>query len=253
MRRYWIEASDRSGDVVVFKGDVFHHVFDVCRQEAGSKFEVLTSDGKASLVEVVRVDKKSAEARVIEERTVPPLKKPYIRLVMSVPRFPVMDAVLEKAVEMGVKSVHPVFSEFSFVRTAGALSDGKVQRWEKIIRSGTQQSGRGELMELHPATKLEDFLGKINRDAGFAGLFAYEGPSPLGLREELSRIKSSRTEGPEEIWVFIGSEGGFSHREARLFEDLGMRPVTLGQQVLRVETACIALVAALKYEFDLMC
>lgn len=253
MRRYWIEPSDRSGDVVVFKGDVFHHVFDVCRQETGSKFEVLSSDGKAALVEVVRVDKKSAEARVIEERTVPPLKTPHIRLVMAVPRFPVMDAVLEKAVEMGVKAVHPVFSEFSFVRSQSSLSDGKVQRWEKIIRSATQQCGRGELMELHPAVKLEDFLQTINRDGSAAGLFAYEGPSLLGLREELSRIKSSHKETLREIWVFVGSEGGFSHREARLFEDLGMKPVTLGSQVLRVETACIALVSALKYEFDLMC
>lgn len=253
MRRYWIDPHDRTGETVVFRGDLFHHVFEVCRQDKGSKFEVLSDDGKAALVEVIRIDKKSAEARVLEERTVTPLKEPLIRIILSVPRFPVMDAVLEKAVELGVKSIHPVFSDFSFVRTDNSLPDGKIQRWEKIIRSATQQSGRGELMELKKARKLDDLLADLNRNGPFAGLFAYEGPAVLGVREELRRLKTDSAKTPTEIWLFVGSEGGFSHREVRLFEELGLKPVTLGSQVLRVETACMALVSVLKYEFDLMC
>lgn len=253
MRRYWIDAKDRQGDIVQFRGDVHHHIFDVCRQDVGSKFEVLSEDGKAALVEVLRVDKKSAEARVIEERVIPPLKTPLIRLVLSIPRFPVMEAVVEKAVEMGVSSIHPVFSDFSFVRTEGNLSDAKVERWRKIIRSATQQSGRGELMKLEPAIKLEDFLRTANRGPSFAGLFAYEGDSVLGVREALAQIKSKHEERLQEVWLFVGSEGGFSDREVSLFKSLGLQPVTLGAQVLRVETACMALVSVLKYEFDLMC
>lgn len=253
MRRYWIDSRDKSGDTVVFKGDVHHHIFDVCRQETGHQFEVLTEDGRAYLVEVLRTDKKSAEARVLEERVIPPLKTPLIKIALSVPRFPVMDAVLEKAVELGVKAIQPVFSDFSFVRASDSLSDGKLQRWEKIIRSATQQSGRGELMKLEPAVKLDDFLKTANRSGRFVGLFAYEGPSILGVREELTRIKKATPAGLDEIWLFIGSEGGFSTREVSLFEDLGLKPVTLGAQVLRVETACMALVSVLKYEFDLMC
>lgn len=252
MRRYWIDESDRAGDVIRFTGDLHHHIFDVCRQEPGSKFEVLTDGGKAYLVEVTRADKKSAEARVLEERAVPPLKEPLIRVILSIPRFPVMDAVLEKAVELGVKSVHPVFSDFSFIRSDAALSGNKSARWEKIIRSATQQCGRGERMELHAPRKLDDVLAGINRNEPFAGLFAYEGPSVLGVREELLRLKNTHPEGLKELWLFVGSEGGFSHREVRLFEGLGLKPVTLGAQVLRVETACMALVSVLKYEFDLM-
>ncbi|HRO66263.1 MAG TPA: 16S rRNA (uracil(1498)-N(3))-methyltransferase [Pseudobdellovibrionaceae bacterium] len=250
MRRYWIETSDKSGDLVHFRGDLHHHIFDVCRQELGSKFEVLTEEGKAYLVKVTQLDRKAALAEVIEERVIPALAKPWIRVVLSVPRYPVMDSVLEKLVELGVKSVHPVFSEFSFVRSAGTLSENKVQRWEKIIQSATQQSGRGEKMELHEARPLKTFLEGINRNEGFAGLFAYEGPSTLGIKEELTRMKSQGV--PSEIWLFVGSEGGFSTQEVESFREVGLKPVTLGQQVLRVETACMALVSVLKYDFDLM-
>lgn len=253
MRRYWIEAKDRAGDVVVFRGETHHHIFDVCRQEVGSKFEVLTEDGKAALVEVTRADKKSAEARVLEERAIPPLKNPLIRIALAVPRFPVMDAVLEKAVELGVKTVQPVFSDFSFVRTASSLSDGKIQRWDKIIRSATQQCGRGELMDLPQAVKLDELVESLNRKPGFAGLFAYEGSSVLSVRQALHGMKSKAPQGLDEVWLFVGSEGGFSDREVSLFKGLGLQPVTLGAQVLRVETACMALVSVLKYEFDLMC
>lgn len=258
MRRYWIESTDRQGELVDFRGEIFHHIFDVCRQEVGSRFEVLNETGQAALVEVLEVGKKSARARVIEERQIPALQTPWIHLVLSVPRFPVFDAVVEKAVELGVKSIQPVFSDFSFIRSASSLSDNKVDRWKKIIRSATQQSGRGDLMELASARPLDDFLRGFNRNEESWGLFAYEGGSTLGIKalgikEELQTKRSSNQTKPRDLWLFVGSEGGFSHREVELFQSVGLSPVTLGPQVLRVETACMALVSVLKYEFDLMC
>jgi len=253
MRRYWVEKKDLFADQVNFSGDVFHHIFDVCRQEVGSKFEVLTEDSKAYFVEVTQVSKKSATARVLEERAIPPLKNPHIHLALSLSRFPVMDAIMEKAVEMGVKSIQPFFSEFSFLRKGDKLSDNKMDRWEKIVRSATQQSGRGDLMKVQDAIPFEKLSQLINRNEQQVGLFAYEGPSTLSIKEYCSKIKSEHPQGIKEIWIIVGSEGGFSHSEVQAFEKLGLHPVTLGQQVLRVETACMALVSVLKYDFDLMC
>lgn len=251
MRRYWIDLADKNGDVVRFRGDVFHHIFDVCRQGQGSKFEVLTEEGKAYFVEVTQVTKKDAEARVLEEREIAPLKEPLIHLNICVPRFPVMDAVVEKAVEMGVHRIQPLFSDYSFVRTESALSANKIERWEKIIKSATQQSGRGDLMKLASAMTLEKWLAGFNRNSQVAGLFAYEGPSTLGVKEYLKELRNQGV--PREIHLIVGAEGGFSAAEVQALENQGLRPITLGAQVLRVETACIALIAALKYDFDLMC
>ncbi|WP_374021167.1 16S rRNA (uracil(1498)-N(3))-methyltransferase [Bdellovibrio bacteriovorus] len=208
MRRYWIEKKDLFQDQVNFTGDVFHHIFDVCRQEVGSKFEVLTEDSKAYFVEVTQVSKKNATARILEERTIPSLKEPHIHLALSISRFPVMDAIMEKAVEMGVKSIQPFFSEFSFLRSGEKLSDNKVERWDKIVRSATQQSGRGDLMKVQPAISFEKVSGLINRDAGHVGLFAYEGPSTLSIKDYVQQVKSLNPQGVKAIWIIVGSEGG---------------------------------------------
>lgn len=253
MRRYWIEKKDLFQDQVNFTGDVFHHIFDVCRQEVGSKFEVLTEDSKAYFVEVTQVTKKTAAAQILEERTIPPLKEPHVHIALSLSRFPVMDAIMEKAVEMGVSSIQPFFSEFSFLRKGEKLSDNKVERWDKIVKSATQQSGRGDLMKVHSAVTFDKIASLINPSASSVGLFAYEGASTLSIKEYVAKVKSDHPEGIKHLWIIVGSEGGFSHQEVDEFQKLGLHPVTLGPQVLRVETACMALVSVLKYDFDLMC
>jgi 16S rRNA (uracil1498-N3)-methyltransferase len=133
-------------------------------------------------------------------------------------------------------------------------------------------------MRIEPARHLGDFLKNLNRNANSVGLFAYEGPSTLGIKQFLTETRtgakapstqlgtstlgastaaesnvSSAAQGPSDVWIFVGSEGGFSDQEVRALRDLALHPVTLGAQVLRVETACMALVSVLKYEFDLMC
>lgn len=253
MRRYWIDKKDLFQQQVNFTGDVFHHIFDVCRQNVGSKFEVLTEDSKAYFVHVTEVGKKSAVAEVLEERIIPALKEPHIHLALSISRFPVMDAVMEKAVELGVSSIQPFFSDYSFLRKGEKLSDNKIDRWDKIVRSATQQSGRGDLMKVLPAVTFNKIAPLINPNLGSVGLFAYEGDSTLSIKNYVSKVRAENAIGIKNIWIIVGSEGGFSTQEVQEFEKLGLHPVTLGPQVLRVETACMALVSVLKYDFDLMC
>lgn len=249
MRKYWIDKSFIAADKVTFKNEVFHHIFDVCRQEVGSRFEVLIGDGKAYLVEVRSVTKKAAEAQIISTRLIPDIGKPHIHLALSIPRFHVMEAVIEKAVELGVFSIHPFFSEFSFVRTEKSLPESKMDRWNKIIVSATQQCGRGELMSLMPAQNLTMVLDKFNHSKQRFGLFAYEGETTTHIKDYLH---AKPDEAIENLWIFIGSEGGFSRTEVQGFDMHGLKSVSLGEQVLRVETACIALISVLKYEFELM-
>lgn len=251
MRRYLVPPHFISNDHVKFSGDIFHHIFEVCRQDVGSHFEVLAENkNSAFLVEVTEVSKKSALAKIVEKREIKNLPRPYIHLAISIPRFPILDAVIEKAVEMGVKSIQPFFSEYSFVRGQDKISEQKVSRWHKIIASATQQSGRGELMNIENPISWAEFIKKINPDKGQLGLFAYEGEKTIGARRYLSSQKI-KNQNISDIWLIVGSEGGFSKIEVAQLYKLGLDPVSIGDQVLRVETACIALISILKYEFDL--
>lgn len=256
MRRYWISKNDISADrTVQFQGDLFHHIFGVCRQEKGHHFEVLTGESIAYLIEVLDVGKKTAVGRIIEERQIAPLKKPYIRIALSVSRYPVMDSIMERAVEMGVAEIVPFVSQYSFVRKIKEIPEAKIERWNKIIISATQQSGRGELMKLANPLTMEELIQQINRDPTAECLFAYEGHTEKSIQDRLKEIKTKCSEGQppvDHLWLVVGSEGGFSTQEVEAMKNLGLHPVTLGQQILRVETACLTLVAALKYEFGLM-
>ncbi len=249
MRRYWLSAdSFISENEVQIRGDSFHHIFDVCRQNLGSKFEVLgrptrlNENAIAELVEVTSVGKMSALAKVIQTRDLPPALKPEITLALSVSRYQVMDAVVEKAVELGVENFVPFFSDFSFVRKGSSFPDQKLERWEKIIKSATQQSGRGGLMKIQAPENLEDVLKKyLTKDS--LPVFAFEGDSPLTLKKYLENKQEF-----EKVFILVGSEGGFSQTEVQFFNQLSIPAVSLGEQVLRVETACISLCSILKYE-----
>jgi 16S rRNA (uracil1498-N3)-methyltransferase len=249
MRRYWVSKDCVRGDAVLLEGEVLHHVRDVCRQHVGSKFEVIVDGGAAHLVEIVAEAKHSSTARILETRLIEPLPDPQIHLALSIPRFNVFEAVVEKAVELGVTAIHPFFSEFSFIRKQEDVWERKLPRFQKIVQSATQQSGRGEFMEILPCLDLAKLIQTFNRDGATAGLFAYEGDGVLSAKEAILQMAENK---PKRVWAFVGSEGGFSQKEVELFQSLGLKPVTLGAQVLRVETACVATVAILKYGFDLM-
>lgn len=248
MRRYWVEKECFKESFVILEKDDFHHICEVCRQSLNDKFEILQG-GTAYSVELVRVDKKKAFAQILSERILPELPKPWIRLCISMSKFATMDLIVEKAVELGVSSVHPFVSDFSFVRQ---LNDpkikNKIERWERIAKSATQQTGRGNIMKIENTEKLTTILEKMNQKSHVMGLFPYEGLSDKTAPQALADIK---LKAPEEIWVFVGSEGGFSPQEVQLFQAQNIPSMTLGEQVLRVETACIAILSILKYEFTL--
>lgn len=252
MRRYWIEKKQIQDKNVQFAGDQFHHIFDVCRQEVGQHFEVITEDSRAYLVEVKSISKKAATAEIIEEREIQKLAKPHIHLLLSLPRYNVFDSTLERCVELGVSGITPFVSDYSFIRKEKELPAGKYERWNKIVVSATQQCGRGELLKIHELTRFESLIKTINPNAQNWCLFAYEGPTQTAVQVEIKRLKSQFAAFPDNIYILVGSEGGFSSQEVEQIQHLGLNPVTLGPQILRVETACLTLVAILKYEFGLM-
>lgn len=259
MRRYWVPKNCIFDSTVQLQGEVLHHIRDVCRMRLKDRFEVLTDDANAYLVEIISETKNESIAEIIETRQIAPLAKPHIILCLSIPRFNVYEAILEKSVELGVHSIQPFFSDYSFIRKQEDVLDKKMARFQKIIQGATQQSGRGDFMPIRPALTLKELLHNFNREQNesslnpgslVSGIFAYEGEAQTGLKSYLQEILKNLRESQhdQKIYVFVGSEGGFSEQEVELFKKYTLCPITLGTQVLRVETACVGLVSVIKYE-----
>lgn len=244
MRRYWVEDDCIVNDGFTLKGDTFHHIVDVCRMGKGDKFEILNDKGTIYFVELEEITKKSAHGKILESRQAPERKRPHVVLALSVPRFNVFDATLEKCVELGVSRIHPFTSDFSFIRNAKDLTSNRTQRWDKIVKSASQQTGRADLLKIEALATLQQTVEEFNRKPQRLGLWAYEGEGELSLQEALAKAPADL----DEVWVFVGSEGGFSHQEIEIAKNNGFPPLTLGDQVLRVETACVALISVIKYQ-----
>ncbi|MCB0348325.1 MAG: 16S rRNA (uracil(1498)-N(3))-methyltransferase [Bdellovibrionales bacterium] len=250
MRRYWADHLVVSADKhCQIDGDLFHHIFKVCRTEKGNVFEILgAKENTALVVKTLDVAKKFAILEVIEERALPVRKLPHIYLHISIPKIPTFEAVLAQAVELGVTGVGLFASEYSFIKDMKHKSLQKTERWKKIIIGATQQTGRSDVLQLQPIVSLKESLNTINQNPNAMGLFAYEGNASFSWREAVQGLKKKQV---TEVHCFVGSEGGFSDAEVALFQDYGMQAMTMGEQVLRVETACVALVSSIKYELEI--
>ena len=115
MRRYWVGKDLTNADTYLVKDESFKHIFGVCRRKVGDVFELL-SEEQAFLVQVLSVQKKEAEVSIKEVRLLPKLKSPHLHLVLSFSHPKVIDKVLEKSVELGVKSLQLVALENSFLK-----------------------------------------------------------------------------------------------------------------------------------------
>lgn len=271
MRRIFVDPSAVQGEQVVLEDDAFHHAAQVLRLKKGEQFQILFGEPVMKTVEVESLEKKRLVGRVVSEKALPELPRPYISLAISMPRFSTLEWIVEKSVELGVHTVQPLFSEFSFIKSAKEFSPSKVERLDRIIRSATEQTVRGDLMKVSPAMDLKEWAQQLtkgagtNRSAPIPCLFAYEraeapldgadarqaagSDDPATVRSHLQIFKRTS---PLELWTLVGSEGGFSLSEVKWLSELGIPPLSLGPQILRAETACLATISILKYEFDLV-
>lgn len=249
MKRYFIESPLIQDEKVSLRDELFHHIVDVCRNGLNSKFELITEDGSAHFGEIVSLTKKEALFEIKETRKAPTPQKPYIHLILSIPKIPTFETIIEKSVELGVTSIHLAYSDFSFFKKNQAFPSGKSDRWKKIVISATQQSGRGNLMQIQQPKPLKTCLEFIKQTPNSLSVFAYEGSCDVRLKDY---VKSLGKNNIENVWIIVGSEGGFSDQEVLDLKSESFIPVTLGNQILRVETACLALVSVLKYELDLL-
>jgi 16S rRNA (uracil1498-N3)-methyltransferase len=268
MRRIFVETSNINSHQVILEREAFHHAVSVLRMKDGEEFGALCGDGYLYHCRLVKIEKKSATAQVTNKIKLPELPRPDVHLAISLPRLNTFEWIVEKSVELGVRSIQPLTSEFSFIKKPSELGDNKIERLNKIIRGATEQSQRGDLLALKPLITLADWVkARVGHAGGNSAassalanepcVFAYEAAEALVQNGQQAKtlkaaLQDIKTQNPAAIWALSGSEGGFSAKEVQLLQSVNHFPVSMGHQILRAETACLALVSVIKYEFDHM-
>jgi 16S rRNA (uracil1498-N3)-methyltransferase len=230
-RRFFVEAVHR-GHAQITGADA-HHLTRVLRVEAGQKFEI-SDNSNLYLAEVESARKDLVSFAIIEplEPAQPVLRA---RLFVSLIKFERFEWMIEKATELGVERVTPLEtdrSEKGLERAAGK----RLPRWNRVAREASEQSRRARLPDIDSPIKLAEALQCVA-----AHRYALdEGET----RPILSVIPAQRRPGAQ-VFVLAGPEGGWTDRERSGIEAANWTSVSLGNSILRAETAAVAALAIL--------
>jgi 16S rRNA (uracil1498-N3)-methyltransferase len=242
MRSYAPPAAWTAGEIRL-DPDETRHLIRVLRRQAGDLVEVSDGQGRRAEGILRSTDRRGAVIQVTKTVLVdpPPLR---IHLLAGVVREQKMDLLIQKAVELGVASIRPVIGEHAVVQLRGERAANRRARWESVVLAAAKQCGAAWRPGVFEAASLAEAL-EASRPAGFRILCSLAaGAEPLSrLMDEL------RSGGHREVTVLVGPEGDLSEAEHAAAREAGFRPVSLGDSVLRAETAALYVLSVLKYEF----
>jgi 16S rRNA (uracil1498-N3)-methyltransferase len=222
---------------VTIGGEDARHLLTVLRSRPGDPISL--SDGAGTRWQARLAETGRGEVVVdLVEPTVVPRPVPRVEVVHALPKRRKLDEVVQRLVEVGVDRIVPVHSERSQVRLDAARAAKAAARWNAVAEAAAKQSRRAWLPVVEPAGEWTAAF-----PAGVAGVVLWE-ESDVALRTVLDSLAGANT-----LVLGVGPEGGLTAAEVQA---TGLAHATLGEIVLRTETAALVAVSALRYHFGLM-
>lgn len=232
--RFYDPQSLQMDQLVELSDAVVQHVCRALRMRAGDELILFNGDGLEYKAQLETVEKRRASARIIQQddrRIESPLD---IRIGQSLSRGERMDYAVQKATEMGMQQMFPLFSERCEVKLSTDRQDKRIRHWQQVAISACEQSGRCKVPTISAPQTLEQWVKQ--EDAELKLVLHHHTATPL-----------AEMAAPESIALLIGPEGGLTEQEVELARDHGFQPVAFGPRVMRTETAPVAALALLQY------
>ncbi|MDP6402013.1 MAG: RsmE family RNA methyltransferase [SAR202 cluster bacterium] len=244
MHRFFVAAECIEASAVTLSGDAARQIARVLRARPGDRITVLDDSGWEYAVTLEAVGPSRVEG-VITDRALsrgePRVEVVLYQALLKMDRF---EFVLQKGTELGVSRFVPVFSERSVPRPRiGKGEVARQARWRKIIAEAAEQSRRGRLPVLDEPVAFGEACDQVE---GMA-VIPWEEESRTGLKAALLGWAAEKDR-HSSVSVVVGPEGGLTEQEVGYARERGILPVTLGDRILRAETAGIVAVAAVLYE-----
>jgi len=236
MKTFLLPSEAQEG-ALVLDGQDFHYLCNVRRLKKGDSFPVKDKNDIQWLARIENVEADQCRLVLVEELRNEKVDEVSIHLFQCLPKGKKGDLIFRQAGETGVKTIQPLTCDHSLVKINGEKEGRqKQERWQRVVREALQQSGssiRTTVMAPEPFEKLKD-LAK-----GMVFYLHQDKITGPQMKERLSQ-------NVRELSLVIGPEGGFSVRELEWMDQWGFIPVYLGQNTLRVETAALYAIAAVK-------
>lgn len=208
-----------------------NHLLRVLRLRQGDEFILFNGDG-CEYPSKLEISAKTAIAQINDVRETTRESCLQLHLYQGISKGERMDFAIQKAIELGVSEITPVFCERTVVSLKGDRLSKKQQHWQGIAISACEQSGRNRIPAIHPAQTFSQALAADN--------------TQLKLMLDPTADQQLASLQPEDntLSIYIGPEGGFSDNEIVQAQSNQLRGINLGPRILRTETAALAAVTA---------
>lgn len=244
MNRFYCASLRITGDkACISEESVVHHLRDVLRSKPGEALVLFDQAG--CQFKTVIEDILDREIIVRVKEIIPAsqsAKRVNICVACAIPKKSKFDDIIDKLTQLGVDRIIPMVTERVVVKLEKEKQESRKQRWSKIALAASQQSQRNTIPQVE---RVMDFDQVMAFSRGFDLKLI---PTLPGERKQLKDIL--RSAAAENVLVLIGPEGDFSDPETAAALRSGFIPVSLGERVLRVETAAVYIAAILNYELS---
>lgn len=220
-------------------GDEARHLSQVLRMKPGDLVVVFDGHGRRASAEVLSVSRDRVPLKLGE---ILPSRAPLpaITLAQAIPKGKNMDLIVQKSVELGIAAIQPLVTRYTVVQPG----DGKSEKWRRNALEACKQCGQDTLPEIAEPVSYDRWVSSQAEAPGLkliASLAPGARPMRAVLRDHPGTIQAT---------LLVGPEGDFSVEETTAALAAGFLPISLGSIVLRVETATLFCLSALRYEFD---
>lgn len=239
---YFIASSQIEGSRISIGEPLAHHLRDVLRVRPGETLEVVDEHRRRYRVAVGNVSAGTLVAEVVSVAEPGPEVGLSLSVAQAVLKGSRMDWMIQKATELGVSTILPVITGRTVVRASDDRRERQRERWQRIALEASQQCGRLEAPAIESPVEYGRWLESVPEAE--LKLILWEREFQSGLKECVRENGAVRS-----VLLAVGPEGGFAPEEVTLAEGKGFRPVSLGGRILRAETASLAAVSILQYEF----
>jgi len=243
-RRRWI-ADEVSGSRAALTGEHANHLVRVLRARVGQEFDIATGmvlrRGRVTTVSEGRVEFELGEEIVSAQGG-------QIMLLLAVFKFDRMEWAIEKCTELGVARIVPVIARRTEARLSAAAGK-RAERWRRIALQASEQSRRTAPPEISDPTKLKE---AVNLGGGLRIVLSEseQQDSVKDILDAQFAAKSHALDRHTSVALAVGPEGGWTKDELQTFQTSGWLSASLGNTILRAETAAIAAAAIVVSELE---
>lgn len=242
MYKFFVEDNQIENNEIKIMNDDLKHISNVLRMRIGEEI-LITNKNTAETYKcsIKEINKNEAVCTIIEKEendTEPSIK---VDIFQGIPKSDKMETIIQKSVELGVSKIFPVSMKNCVAKIKDDIK--KQERWQKISEAAAKQSKRNIIPSIEKSVDIKYLCSKI--DEYDLVLVAYENEDKKTIKDILKNNKV------EKIAIVVGPEGGLTEKEVEELIKCGAKAVSLGKRILRTETAPIAMLSMIIYEYDL--